>query len=145
MKKSSKKGFTLAELLIVIAIIAILVAIMFPVFGAQLDKAKAAADLANVRSKYSELVADSMLKDGNITDAATMGNVSIGLDKLDDDVQYDSKVYRSTDGTTDAGVGTGGYILVKYSEKYYGSFKIDNDVTITATSPAETPAETPAS
>ncbi len=41
-KKLNKKGFTLAELLIVVAIIAILVAVAIPVFVGQLDKAKKA-------------------------------------------------------------------------------------------------------
>jgi type IV pilus assembly protein PilA len=46
----NKKGFTLAELLIVIAIIGVLAAISIPIFSAQLKKADAAADAANVRS-----------------------------------------------------------------------------------------------
>lgn len=33
MKKNEKKGFTLAELLIVVAIIAVLVAISIPIFN----------------------------------------------------------------------------------------------------------------
>ena len=52
------KGFTLAELLIVVAIIAVLVAVAIPVFTAQLKKAQQAADLANARSIYAELTAD---------------------------------------------------------------------------------------
>ena len=36
--KENKKGFTLAELLIVVAIIAVLVAISIPIFTAQLEK-----------------------------------------------------------------------------------------------------------
>lgn len=48
--KRNKKGFTLAELLIVVAIIAVLVAIAIPVYSAQLDKAKEAVNLANARS-----------------------------------------------------------------------------------------------
>ena len=40
MKK--KKGFTLAELLIVVAIIAVLVAISIPIFTSQLKKARLA-------------------------------------------------------------------------------------------------------
>ena len=53
-----KKGFTLAELLIVVAIIAVLVAMAIPVFSAQLEKSREATDIANVRSAYATLVAD---------------------------------------------------------------------------------------
>ena len=53
--KNNKKGFTLAELLIVIAIIAILIAIAIPVFGAQLENARRQADHANLRSAYAEV------------------------------------------------------------------------------------------
>lgn len=56
MKKLNKKGFTLAELLIVVAIIAVLVAIAIPVFTAQLEKSREATDLANVRSGYATVV-----------------------------------------------------------------------------------------
>ncbi len=56
MKKNNKKGFTLAELLIVVAIIAVLVAIAIPVFTGQLQKAKEAADEANIRSAYADAV-----------------------------------------------------------------------------------------
>ena len=51
----NNKGFTLAELLIVVAIIAVLVAIAIPVFRGQLSRAEAAADQANCRSLYAEL------------------------------------------------------------------------------------------
>lgn len=59
MKKNTK-GFTLAELLIVAAIIAVLVAISIPVFTSQLHKARVAADWANVRAYYAELQYDFM-------------------------------------------------------------------------------------
>lgn len=58
--KKNKKGFTLAELLIVVAIIAVLVAISIPVFTAQLEKAKLATDTSNVRAAYAELVASAL-------------------------------------------------------------------------------------
>ncbi|MBO4278093.1 MAG: prepilin-type N-terminal cleavage/methylation domain-containing protein [Clostridia bacterium] len=57
MKKTNKKGFTLAELLIVVAIIAVLVAIAIPIFTSQLEKSKEATDLSNVRAAYAEAVA----------------------------------------------------------------------------------------
>ncbi|WP_312279254.1 type II secretion system protein [Oscillibacter sp.] len=49
-KKNSKKGFTLMEMLIVVAIIGVLVAISIPVFTSKLDDAKKAADEANMRT-----------------------------------------------------------------------------------------------
>ena len=60
MKKLNKKGFTLAELLIVVAIIAVLVAISIPIFTAQLEKAREATDAANLRAAYAELMADAL-------------------------------------------------------------------------------------
>ena len=56
MKKNNNKGFTLAELLIVVAIIAVLVAIAIPVFTNQLEKSRESTDLANVRSAYAEVM-----------------------------------------------------------------------------------------
>ena len=62
--KKNRKGFTLAELLIVVAIIAVLVAIAIPVFTAQLEKSREATDLANVRSAYAEMMTEYLTWDG---------------------------------------------------------------------------------
>jgi len=51
----NKKGFTLIEMLIVIAIIAILVAIIVPVVGNSITKAAAATDAANLRTAKASL------------------------------------------------------------------------------------------
>lgn len=61
--KNNKKGFTLAELLIVVAIIAVLVAIAIPIFTAQLEKAREATDLANIRAAYAEAATEAITTD----------------------------------------------------------------------------------
>ena len=53
-----KKGFTLAELLVVVTIIGVLVAISIPVFTSQIHKAEVATDWANLRGFYAQLQAD---------------------------------------------------------------------------------------
>ncbi|NLL91049.1 MAG: prepilin-type N-terminal cleavage/methylation domain-containing protein [Ruminococcaceae bacterium] len=55
MKKMNNKGFTLMEMLIVVAIIAVLVAIAIPVMTTQLENAREATDAANIRSAYAEV------------------------------------------------------------------------------------------
>lgn len=54
--KKSRKGFTLAELLIVVAIIAVLVAIAIPIFRKQIEKSKEAYDIATMRQAASAAV-----------------------------------------------------------------------------------------
>lgn len=56
MDRKKGKGFTLMELLIVLAIVGVLVAIAIPVFAKQIEKSREAVDLANVRSAYAELM-----------------------------------------------------------------------------------------
>ncbi len=135
MKRSSKKGFTLAELLIVIAIIAILVAIMIPVFGAQLNKAKAAAELANVRAAYAEILSNAMLGGNNLTDVAA--NAKIDGRQLADATKETGTVVTFTPGAA----GEEGTITVTYSG-ISGEFKTDADVVITSDGTNAITAET---
>ncbi|MBR2677164.1 MAG: prepilin-type N-terminal cleavage/methylation domain-containing protein [Solobacterium sp.] len=53
MKNNNKKGFTLAELLIVVAIIGVLVAISIPIFNKQIEKSREAYDIATMRQAAS--------------------------------------------------------------------------------------------
>ena len=68
--KRNKKGFTLAELLIVVAIIAVLVAIAIPVFSKQLESAREGTDAANIRSNYAKVMT-AIIMDGQLKDAAS--------------------------------------------------------------------------
>ena len=61
--RKNEKGFTLAELLIVVAIIGVLVAISIPIFTSQLEKSREAVDAANIRAAYAEIMADAITDD----------------------------------------------------------------------------------
>ena len=58
MKKTNKKGFTLVELVIVIAVIAILAAVLIPVFTNIIGEAKEKAALADARNVYEQYIVD---------------------------------------------------------------------------------------
>ena len=123
-KLQNKKGFTLMEMLIVVAIIAVLVAIAIPVFNGALTKSKEAADVANVRATYAEWQTamltentkapadkDAFLKGPAGTDTLTLndpdkltvadGTITYTASKLVDTANDNSKVYTWTLGTPD--------------------------------------------
>ena len=75
MKKMNNKGFTLMEMLIVVAIIAVLIAIAIPVFGNQLEKAREATDIANIRSAYAEASIEALSSDDGTGSAASQAMV----------------------------------------------------------------------
>lgn len=76
--KENKKGFTLAELLIVVAIIAVLVAISIPIFTQQLEKSRDAVTVANLRAAYAEAQTAYLTgeKTGDATYTAANGDTS---------------------------------------------------------------------
>ena len=67
MNKMNKKGFTLIEMLVVIAIIAVLVSIIIPTVTSATTKAQAATTAANLRSIKASVVTD--LLTGGVTEA----------------------------------------------------------------------------
>ena len=75
MNKMNKKGFTLAELLIVVAIIAVLVAIAIPVFTTQLERSREATDLSNIRAAYAEAVSDYLANGADSTASAVVTTI----------------------------------------------------------------------
>ena len=69
--KKNNKGFTLAELLIVVAIIAVLVAIAIPVFTTQLERSREATDLSNIRAAYAEAMSEYLAQGASSAQSAT--------------------------------------------------------------------------
>lgn len=65
-KFTNKKGFTLMEMLIVVAIVAVLVAIAIPTFASQLNKARVAVDEANIRAGYADVTLKILTSDTDI-------------------------------------------------------------------------------
>ena len=102
--KKNNKGFTLAELLIVVAIIAVLVAIAIPVLTSQLEKSREATDASNIRAAYAEIAAAAL------TDPDTPQTATIEKKQTVDDWQSASSMkdiagvaiasINSTDDTT---------------------------------------------
>ena len=105
-KKRNNKGFTLAELLIVVAIIGVLVAISIPIFNAQLEKAKQATDLSNMRSAKAAAIADWM-SNGMVGDYERYYDASKGMMTDDAPSGYgrSSKNVRSFDTVLDGASG----------------------------------------
>lgn len=61
--KNKNRGFTLAELLIVVAIVGVLLAISIPIFNKNLESSRESVDLSNVCSAYSEVMAAVISED----------------------------------------------------------------------------------
>ena len=69
MKKFDKKGFTIVELVIVIAVIAILAGVMIPTFSNLVEKANDSARMQLASSAYREAYALALADDGAIDTA----------------------------------------------------------------------------
>ena len=61
MKNTKKRGFTIVELVIVIAVIAILASVLIPTFTNVVTKAKESAAMQNARSAWTAYLADEAL------------------------------------------------------------------------------------
>lgn len=105
LSKKLKKtgGFTLIEMLIVVAIIAILVAVSIPMVNSSLEKARVSTDAANERAAKAAALAEYMLA-GETEEQAYTYDASTG--KANKGTTAPSKMYGQCDGHKD------GYIKV---------------------------------
>lgn len=77
-KKNNRKGFTIVELVIVIAVIAILAAVLIPTFGNVIEKANITSAKQEARNLYTEYVASYSYE------TTTTGPVDDVVVKIDD-------------------------------------------------------------
>ena len=114
MKKLNKKGFTLVEMLVVIAIIAVLVAIIVPTVSSSTGKAKAATDAANLRS--AQATATIKVLEGSTATSFSASELGV------------PDTSKSKDGgaftCTVSGEGTGITVECKYGSKTIDDFTV---------------------
>lgn len=124
MKKFDKKGFTIVELVIVIAVIAILAGIMIPTFANVTDNAKKAA----VEARAAELYKNAMAAD--MADGYQDG-------KIDNDGRADATVTLNAGETFKYDVVEGKAVVEYTSEKGKTYFYADawHDDTTAAPTP----------
>ena len=118
--KQNKNGFTLMEMLIVIAIIAVLIAVAIPVFASQLEKAREATDLANVRSAYAQVSTEALLGDSEATVTVDLKQKQADWQSVDP-VNIGGIVHSKSQGDTENWKGVAapnGTCVVSYKEDY---------------------------
>lgn len=105
--RTNNKGFSLVELIVVIAIMAVLVGVLAPAFIRYVEKSRQATDLQNLDSALESVKAYCADKDnlGTATVTLTVGQAPAvtggpsGLQAAIDQDMVDSNIYASTGGS----------------------------------------------
>ncbi len=121
--RKNEKGFTMAELLIVVAIIAVLTGVGIVVFVQQLEKSRESTDIANARSAYATVMTQYMAAPEKAKDAANAITAEFELKQSTDDWQTElpiriGEVTYNGESDNPNWVGTpgkGGKCVVSYS------------------------------
>ena len=116
--KRTINGFTLIEMLIVIAILAVLIPITIPVFASQLEKVREAADLANVRSAYAQVSVEALVENPKTTVTVNLKQKKADWQSMDP-VNIGGIVHYKNQGDTDNWKGVpmpNGICVVSYNK-----------------------------
>ena len=122
--KMNKKGFTLIEMLVVIAIIAVLVSIIVPTVSNSTVKAAAATDAANLRSVMAEVQVAVLSNPGaTLADGTGKVEVKVGTEVVatfntpaGKAVTVDGTAYVADKADMTVTLGTDGTIEAKYGD-----------------------------
>lgn len=88
------------EMLIVIAIVAVLISVAVPVLSSQLERSREAVDLANVRSAYAQVSTEALLGNTHVTVTVNLKQKQAGWQSADP-VNIGGIVHSKSVGDTD--------------------------------------------
>ena len=88
------------EMLIVIAIVAVLISVAVPVLSSQLERSREAVDLANVRSAYAQVSTEALLGNTGVTVTVNLKQKQAGWQSVDP-VTIGGIVHSKSVGDTD--------------------------------------------
>lgn len=115
--KNKNRGFTIIELLIVVAIISILASIGIPVFSNSLEKSRESVDIANVRAAYADVMTSANLGEAAVK-IVHLNQKKDGWQSMDP-VKIGGIIHYKNQGDTDNWKGNlvaGGICEVSYNE-----------------------------
>lgn len=108
------------EMLIVIAIVAVLISVAVPVLSSQLERSREAVDLANVRSAYAQVSTEALLGNTGVTVTVKLKQKQAGWQSADP-VNIGGIVHSNSGGDTDNWKGDaapGGSCVVSYDKAH---------------------------
>ena len=116
MKKMNKKGFTIVELVIVIAVIGILAAVLIPTFSGVVDSANKSNALSEASNSLKVILAE-LAEDGDVLGNATFLYVKNG--KIAYTISYeDNRLGNVVEADKDSNISAGKYTLTNNTVAY---------------------------